>query len=359
MMIFECQQCGNAIHFENTQCVECGNALGYLPDQFRLTVVKPDDGGLAASADPSRRYALCLNAQWGVCNWLVPADGGAAYCLACRHNQTIPDLSAAGNAERWRKLENAKHALFYSLMRLRLPVQGLNDPARRPGSPGLAFDFIADATEATGKAKPAMTGHKRGVITINIAEADDAERERRRVDMGEPYRSLLGHFRHEIGHYYWSLLVDGREHLAPFRAVFGDERADYGEALTRYYACGPPTGWPLSFVSAYAAAHPWEDFAETWAHYLHIVDGLETARSFGITIRPRISLPENLETDVPFDPYAIADATHLLEAWVPLTVALNAVNRSVGQPDLYPFVLSVPAAEKLRFVHSLVRATPG
>ncbi len=174
--------------------------------------------------------------------------------------------------------------------------------------------------------------------------------------MGEPYRTLLGHVRHEVGHYYWTRLVDEGGRQEEFRALFGDERQDYGAALQAHYANGSPTGWEANFVSAYAAAHPWEDFAETWAHYLHIVDTLETARAFGMKVRPRVRTDIDLSGEVDFDPYRAAGIDELMEAWLPLTLAVNCLNRSMGQPDLYPFVLSSPAIGKLGFVHGLIRA---
>jgi hypothetical protein len=44
----------------------------------------------------------------------------------------------------------------------------------------------------------------------------------------------------------------------------------------------------------------------------------------------------------------------ILQNWLPLTYALNELNRGMGLPDLYPFVLSAPAIEKLRFVHEVL-----
>lgn len=139
--------------------------------------------------------------------------------------------------------------------------------------------------------------------------------------------------------------------------LFGDERADYGQALQRHYDQGPPADWQSRFVTAYAAMHPWEDFAETWAHYLHIVDTLETAGAFGLSTRPGLTQGEELDTSVDFDPYRSPGMQQLTESWLPLTIAVNSLNRAMGQPDLYPFVLSAPALEKLTFVHTLV--TPG
>jgi hypothetical protein len=209
-----------------------------------------------------------------------------------------------------------------------------------------------------------LTGHDEGVITLALSEADDAERERRRTAMGEPYRTLLGHVRHETGHHYWDLLVRDAGRLEECRAVFGDDSQDYNAALQAHYANGAPANWREGFVSAYATAHPWEDFAETWAHYLHIIDTLEMAGAFGIKLRPQVSdngsvgevaAAQVLAAEVDFDPYAAASVETLIDAWLPLTYAMNSLNRCMGAADLYPFVLSEPAIAKLGFVHRLVR----
>ena len=231
---------------------------------------------------------------------------------------------------------------------------GLRAPNRiEDPSAGLAFDLLGDSVEADGSLKVVQTGHDDGVITLNIAEADDAERELRRSSMGETYRTLVGHFRHELGHYFWDRLVRDATDFTEFRTVFGDERQDYAAALKRHYECGPPADWQASFISAYATSHPWEDFAETWAHYLHMVDALETARSYGINVSASFRTPTK-GVDLNFEPYAASSAAQLVQAWVPLTVAINGVNRSMGQPDLYPFVLSPPVLGKLEYVHGLI-----
>jgi hypothetical protein len=354
MKIFACQACGQLLYFENTVCMSCGHRLGYLAQMATLSAVEPEGEVWRALAMPQERYRFCANAAHESCNWLVPADSAETLCLACRHNRTIPDLSDPTNLARWRKLELAKHALFYSLLRMCLPLE---DRRERPET-GLAFDFLADQVDHAGQVQRVMTGHDRGVITINIAEADESERERIRGAMGEPYRTLLGHVRHEIGHHYWSRLIDEAGGHEAYRAVFGDERQDYARALQAHYANGAPAGWQENFVSGYAASHPWEDFAETWAHYFHIVDTLETARAFGMKVRPRVRTDVDLSAEIDFDPYRVAKMDDILEAWLPLTLAVNCLNRSMGQPDLYPFVLSPPVISKLAFIHDLVRSAP-
>jgi hypothetical protein len=354
--IFECQYCGQLLYFENTVCASCERRLGYLPELGEVSAVEPANGPWRALADSDRPYLFCANWVHDACNWMVPADGPEAYCVACRHNRIVPDLSWSRNLERWKQLEIAKRRLFYTLLRLGLKLRTRNEHPH-----GLAFDFLADPNEGTGYGPSVLTGHDRGLITINLAEADHVERERRRRDMGEPYRTLVGHFRHEIGHYFWGALVEGDSSLDAFRRIFGDERQDYGLALETYYARGAPQDWQNGFVSAYATAHPWEDFAETWAHYLHIVDTLETAGAFGMHIRPRRRgrVEVKLAAEIDFDPCDAPHLDQLIRAWLPLTFAVNSLNRSMGQFDLYPFMLSPTAIAKLGFVHARIRAASG
>ncbi len=348
MKLFSCQGCGQLLYFENVRCENCGRALGYLTDIAEISAIEPmKDGGWTMLADPGKAYKFCLNYDAGMCNWMVPADDPTGYCAACRHNRVVPDLSVPGNDVLWRKIENAKHRLFYSLLRLGLPLQTrAEDPEH-----GLAFDFLADAPES--HAAEVMTGHDNGLITLALKEADDVTRERVRSEMGEPYRTLLGHFRHETGHYFWDRLVATNEGLLnAFRSLFGDDRQDYDQALQKHYGEGPPQGWQDSFISMYATTHPWEDFAETWAHYLHIVDTLETAGAFGMKVKPRAARG-HIAAAIDFDPYKTRRWDVLIDAWLPIEFATNSMNRSMGLTDLYPFVLSPKAIEKLAFVHAM------
>lgn len=349
MQLFKCQNCGQMLYFENTRCENCGFRLGYLPERATLSALEPEGEAWRALADPGTLYRFCANAEHGACNWMLPADAEATFCAACQHNLTIPDLSVPENLRRWQELEGAKHRLFYTLFKLGLPV-----PAR-PGDPeGLAFNFLADPPD---DAPRVLTGHDNGLITINVIEADDAEREKLRTAMHEPYRTLLGHFRHEVGHFFWDKLVRDKGRLDGFRELFGDEREDYGEALQRHYANGAPPDWQQTYISAYASAHPWEDFAETWAHYLHIVDTLEMARAFGLKIEPRVADTDELDAEVDFDPHNVRRSERLVRAWLPLTFAVNSLNRCMGQHDLYPFVLSPKVIEKLGYMHDLIRSS--
>jgi len=340
------------VHFENTLCVNCGATLGYIPDRFAMSTLTLGGGVWRAAADTSRAFRSCGNAQLAACNWLTSPDEPSGLCRACRHNRTLPDLSVEVNIAAWRKIELAKRYLFYSLTRLRLPL-----PLKRDNDDeGLAFDFLSRAANGAGKV---TTGHESGLITLDIAEADDAERESRRTAMSEPYRTLLGHFRHEIGHFYWDRLVRDGGRIEPFRATFGDESADYAAALKVHYRDGPPSDWATRYITAYASTHPWEDFAETWAHYLHMIDTLETAQSLGLSVSPRAAEVEELQAQVDFDPYRGGGFRQIVSAFVAITIAVNSLNRSLGQPDTYPFVFSAAVIEKLSFVHDLIHADRG
>lgn len=351
MKLFKCQNCDQLLYFENTRCERCGYALGYLWETRELSALTPtENGAWQALAEPDRHYRYCANATYDVCNWLVPADAPETLCFACQLNNTIPDLSEPEHLLRWRKIELAKHRLVYALLRLGLPV--VNKTAEP--ETGLAFDFLAEVDVAAGQGG-VITGHADGLITLNIAEADDAERERVRQMMEEPYRTLLGHFRHEIGHYYWQLMAQSVAWLTAFRAHFGDEQQDYAQALAAHYQQENSEDWTAHFVSHYASAHPWEDWAETWAHYLHIVDALETAYAFGMRVRPQIKSDENLAVTIDFNAYNQPSFEELIDAWLPVTYALNSLNRSMGQLDLYPFVLSPAVLAKMEFVHDSIR----
>ena len=359
MKIFQCQACDQPVTFESTVCDSCERRLGYVCDRHAVSALEPCGEGergplFRAYAHPGRKYRPCANAAHDACNWMVPEESDEAYCVTCRHNRVVPDLRVPANLDRWRQIEAAKHRLFYSLLRLELPLV-----TRLEYSDGLAFDFLVDPAETQSPGPPVMTGHLDGLITLSIAEADDVERERRRKLFGEFYRTLLGHFRHEIGHYFWNLLVRFDPSLPAFRALFGDESIDYGMSLARHHAEGPPPDWQENFVSAYATAHPWEDFAETFAHYLHIVDTLETASAFEIRLRPKLRGGEGEANPVTvdFDPYETPDFQRVVEAWLPLTYAVNSLNRSMGQPPLYPFKLTPAVIAKLAFVHERIYAS--
>jgi hypothetical protein len=328
------------VFFENTRCLKCESQLGFLPDVLDLSALEADANNQWRAISPLAKkgiYRECANRQQHkICNWMVRLDDPNPFCASCRLNEMIPGLSDANNIARWEKLELAKRRCLYTFMRLGLPVENTTNNGQR----SLRFRFLQDTEGA-----PVQTGHENGVITINIAEADGDERERRRLAFHEPYRTLVGHFRHESGHFYWDRLIANSTNLESFRNLFGDETVDYAAALKKYYQQGPAKDWPERTVTAYASSHPWEDWAETWAHYLHIMDTMETAASFGIGVRakiPRVTFNKNVGLDV------------LLNEWVPLTCALNAINRGMGLPDLYPFVIPPRVVEKLRFIHAVI-----
>lgn len=279
----------------------------------------------------------CENyAHEGVCNWLLPAESEQSLCEACELNRVIPNLSEPDNRQLWVDVEKAKRRLVYGLKCLQLPIV----PKSQDAEHGLAFDIKAEVGD-----ERVLTGHSDGLITLALREADPAEREQIRLQLKERYRTVLGHFRHEIGHYYWDRLVRDGGELDEFRALFGDESIDYAAALKRHYAASRQL--EPQFISTYAAAHPWEDFAETFAHYLHMVDTLETAGQFGF-----------INGTLGAFPGATEDVPSLLAEWTKLSVALNSLNRSMGAPDAYPFAISPEVAEKLAFVHRLIRKRP-
>ena len=126
--------------------------------------------------------------------------------------------------------------------------------------------------------------------------------------------------------------------------------------MERHYAERAAGRLGRALRHAYATMHPWEDWAETFAHYLHIRDMLQTAVAYGVSVYgPAVPPPTRRRcTRIPA-PRA-SDLRALLEAWLPLTYALNAINRSMGDDDLYPFVLA-PGGDREAGAHR--RARPG
>ncbi len=349
MKTFDCI-CGNTLFFENSQCLSCGQDVGWCPACGSIRTLRHERENVyrCANTDCGAKLAKCHNyVVENVCNRCVRLNDAApdpsALCDCCVYNDTIPDLSIAGNREKWGRLEAAKRRLFYTLDLLGLP----HGTAASGFDPPLAFDFKADSIpsnefwRAMGKEERVYTGHAGGKITINIREADPAERESIRVEFDEAHRTLIGHFRHEIGHYYWDLLVKGKREVDSIR-VFGDhENPSYAEALDRHYREGAPTGWQQNFISAYATMHPWEDFAETFAAYLELTSVLYTANNVGLGPVPDVRT---------------AGFPEMVDAKRRLSVAMNEMNRTMGLLDFYPKILMTPVVEKMRFVHELVRS---
>ncbi len=344
MRTFSCV-CGNRLYFNNTQCLSCTRRVGWCPDCNTLRGLDPAGPDRWRCGEPSCRALLkpCHNyTVEHVCNRMIRADSSEAFCDVCRHNRTVPDTSVPGNRDKWARLESAKRRLFYTLDLLGLPHGTEQDGF----DPPLRFDFKAEiirsrsAWHSLGPIEHVYTGHARGRITINLDEADDAEREKRRINMNEAHRTLVGHFRHEIAHYYWELLVTG-PWLERFRNLFGDhENPQYQDALKRHYAEGPPEDWPQRFISAYASMHPWEDFAETFAAYLDMIAVMDTAHHWGLTqIAPRSP-----------------DLDAMLQAYGDLGLMLNEINREMGLLDVVPEIFIPPVRRKLHFVHDLIMA---
>lgn len=343
---FACR-CNRAVFFGNLRCLTCQSSLGYEPYVGQIFSLQPgaEANTWVLPRPSSRIYRLCANLHAAAaCNWLIPAEDPNPYCHACRLNKVIPDLSVPGNATLWARMEDAKRRVVATLIAMDLPLDGL------------AFQFLASPPNGPR----VLTGHKDGLITINLEEADPVKREQARASMREPYRTLVGHFRHEVGHYYWDRLVSNTSWKAEFRDLFGNEEVNYAAALKANYEGGPRPDWPTHFITAYASVHPWEDWAETWAHYLHMVDTLGTALSFGLK-------PEQIA--MPFDAFG-PDALYregadserflaFLNSWIKLTAAMNELCRSMGQPDFYPFALPAKAVTKLHFIHTLVCHSSG
>jgi len=337
MRDFTCPNCGQRLAFENSVCLSCGSALGFsLGDMALLVIASGTDSGHGGAVDSSE-YHLCANLHLAECNWLVEKGPVARLlCRSCALTRTRPNEGDTKATAAFAAAEKAKRRLIVELYELKLPIVGRDEDPDY----GLAFDLLSSEFEK------AVTGHHNGVITLDLAEGDDVHREQLRVAMDEPYRTLLGHFRHEIGHYYFYRLVGpSQAYTQRFRELFGNPDADYQAALDRHYNAGAPPGWEDNYVSSYASMHPAEDWAETFAHYLHIRDAVDTAAAFGFapaaaTFERKMLGPSGFDT--------------IIEMWLPVAWALNMVNRSMGKADLYPFVLPGLVLAKMRFIHVII-----
>ncbi|MFT4287140.1 putative zinc-binding metallopeptidase [Nocardioides sp.] len=324
MLAFRCRVCDNQLFFENSLCVACGTALGFSREE--RAIVPVDDAGRYVDED-GLVWWVCRNLNLSGCTWLARLEGGQ--CFACDLTRTRPSDDDTVGLVNFHDAEQAKRHLVVELDTLGFPILTKAEDELN----GLCFDLLSSVAENV------TIGHADGVITIDLAESDDAYREKIRAKLDEPYRTMLGHFRHEVGHYYEWQLVQG-DLIGSARELFGDESESYADALERHYEEGAPAGWEESFISTYATMHPFEDFAETFAHYLHICDTIESAREYGVWGSG--PLPGSF-------PRLIS------EVWVPLTTALNVINRSMGREDLYPFVIPPPVVDKLDFVATLPR----
>lgn len=351
MKPFSCTHCRSTVFFENTRCGSCGSTLGFWPARRRMVAFRGDacsPGPWPAAGRGGGRARLrpCANrVDHGSCNWMLDADDPDELCRSCRLNDLIPDLSQPGHLKRWATVERAKRRLAFTLLGLGLmpePKRDVHDEA------GLAFCIVAPVDGA-----PVLTGHAHGVITLNVMEADDLHREAARVAFDEPWRTVLGHLRHEISHYLHHRWIAGVPALEQrWRGTFGDERSDYAQALERHHALGPPPDWATRCISAYASAHPHEDWAETCAHLLLALDAVQTADAWGLTLSsraaratPRVQALSGAGTD-----------ELLLGHWLPVAQFLNAMSRSLGLPDSYPFQLPPAVVHKLEVAAELLAA---
>jgi hypothetical protein len=303
-----------------------------------------DKAGTLGLVLDEQHYHQCLNgARYDACNWLTPTSSKSDYCASCELSEQIPDLNDPDNLAAWKRMESAKRRLLFTLRELGLPVISKTASPER----GLTFRFLQGSPE-----HPVTTGHHAGVVTIEVLEANPTFRERQKEQLDEKYRTPLGHLRHEIGHYYFDWLVGNKTTRARFRSLFGDETVSYGECLERHYRDGPPANWETTHISAYATMHPFEDWAETFAHYLHVVDVVETARSHGLSVRQPRGLVDRRPVAV--RNVDAEDFDDLMKGFHVVSLALNELNRSMGLPDAYPFTVPEPARDKLRLMHDLV-----
>ena len=343
MKVFQCNHCNYPLFFENNKCENCGHLAGYRDYDQQMLTFDPWAASLVADGE-QLEYKYCKNEQYGICNWLLPKHAPNNFCSACQLNRTIANLSVDQNFENWRHLEVAKHRLIYQLQKIGFDLQ-----SKMTSDAGICFDFIAKNDDPD-----IMTGHADGVITILIREADSTFREQARKELREPYRTLIGHLRHEVGHYFWNLLIRSDfDALQRFRTIFGNEENNYNDALQSYYRNGAPKNWRQYFISEYATSHPWEDWAETWAHYLHIMDMVETAHFFGLEVTDK-TISQNLRVTSTFDPYTIGDFETIVRVCIPISYAVNSINRAMGISDVYPFVITSPVINKMKFIHELL-----
>ncbi len=342
MEVLRCPVCGALALIETLECGRCRTPIGLHLPSFAF-LASTSQGALVDGAV----WHPCVNRSWG-CNWLASAEEESGRCFACRLIRRRPASDDTIALERLGDLGYAVRRLVVQLATLGLPVE----PYWRTDG-GLAFDLLSSLDGET-----VIIGHSSGVITIDLAETIDARREAIRARLGEPYRTTLGHLRHEIGHYYQERLVDSPSLWRECRALFGDERASYADAIDRHYLYGAPATWADSFISEYATMHPWEDFAETFAHYLHITGTLAVAAAAGTSLRADGTTGAPGADVVPRLNYVDVEFGRALEDWYWLSLMLNRVNRAMGHRDLYPFVIPRPVAEKLAFVHRLIGEGP-
>lgn len=324
MRIFKCPNCSVSVVFQNLFCIGCGTNLYWDPAaQAFIANVMP-----------------CSNRDAIACNWPATGNDGG-FCFACEMTDVIPDTFHEDNLMLWAEAESSKRRALATLGRWGWFTP--NDPGPLP-----AFHMLSEE-DRYGERNVVMA-HNRGLITINVTEANLVERVERGLALGEKLRTMVGHFRHEMAHFLFERLRPVPGFLSGFRDLMGDENADYGAALKAYYRDGPPADWNLRFITEYASAHPHEDWAESVTHLLHLTDITDSAVAVGWR-SPMLS-------DLTYDAYADADTERLLEYGTYFSMATNHINRAVGVHDLYPFVLTPGIKDKLAFVHGWIRAVP-
>ena len=339
MRRFTCESCAEEVAFDALRCASCSSPLGYVPAQQAVKVLHPAAGAVSFSiSGDDAEFWRCPNSARG-CNWVLPAGTGDIWCRSCgltpgRPDETNPDALAA-----WSTAEAVKRRLVHQLDHLALPI----DPRSDATPDGLAFDLVY----VPGQFGPA--GKVDEAVTLDLADADvqDVGAPPRRVHA--PFRTLIGNLRHKVGHHYWHRLVGQSDHVTPFRRLFGDERADYPAAIEPHQAA-VAHHWDASrFVTGRAESHPFEDWAETFAHYLHILDATDTAEAY--------RLPDGqCEMGRPQSSPGGGTFAEILRLWRPTAPAVNALAASLGLPAVYPFQLTGVVLQKFEFVHARVTA---
>ena len=341
MRVFRCPHCGSAVDYAQQRCGACLTEVAFHRPWMALALA-PAEGESTTIDDVE--WIRCAN--WDRrCNWLVEKDSATGVCFADGFVRNEPGPHDAKALSELAATLKALRRLIFQLLDLGLPITPFHQDPK-----GLAFDLIS--SESLGH--PVTMGHANGVITIDLAESLELYRERQRIILKEPYRTMLGHMRHEVGHYYEMILITGGALIDQTRSYFGDERRDYQAALDDYYAGHVPEDWERDYISHYATAHPWEDWAETFAHYLHITGTLATIADSGLKVcADRV----HFDLDADIDPrvrYLEGDFAVMVHDWEVLSGALNRVNHAMGREDLYPFRLTLPVVAKLGFVHHVL-----
>ncbi|MET0672412.1 MAG: putative zinc-binding metallopeptidase [Microbacterium pygmaeum] len=337
-----CPHCRHFLYLKRLTCPNCDAELGFHMLSRQFYGIRNNRTQIGEHV-----WYTCSNRDWE-CNWLVREDAPAGRCFSCRLTRTRPPSDDTVALSKLASVEESKRRLILQLGALGLPIVGWD-----VHEGGLGFDLLSSLSLG----HPVMIGHANGIITIDLAESLDDRREALRVRLGEVYRTILGHLRHEVGHYYQNVLLTDDAAWARSRELFGDERSSYKDAIARHYRYGAPDDWRESFISEYATMHPWEDFAETFAHYLHITGTLQTAAAVGMKLDATVTSMRDTDV-VPLESYQDEPVQQLLSDWEWMSQSFNRINRSMGFGDLYPFEMVPAVRTKLGFMHDLVTRAP-